>query len=199
MSAGSRVVERVMIMGGSGVGKSHLALRLAAISGLPRYHMDQLSWLPGFVHRPTAELDRLTSEIHATDHWIIEGGHYETSHDRAKRADLLLVLAPCRLVQVMQIVLRSWRYSRKIRPGMAEGCPQRFGPQTLSAVDYALRSNSFHLERAQEVMNASPRLTVRKLGSRREIDRFILGCSRVAGRRGFVIDGQTGAPVQHCA
>ncbi|MFC3838517.1 P-loop NTPase family protein [Paracoccus rhizosphaerae] len=196
---GPRVFERVMIMGGSGVGKSHLALRLAAISGLPRYHIDQLSWLPGFVHRTTDELDRMTSEIHATDHWIIEGGHYETSHDRAKRADLLLVLAPSRLMQVMQIILRSWRYSRMIRPGMAEGCTQRFGPQTLSAVEYALRSNSFHLERAQAVMNASPRLTIRQLSSRGEINRFISGCSPVAGRRGFVIDGHTGVPVPHCA
>lgn len=65
------LVTRVMVLGGSGTGKSWLAMRLAALAGLPAYHMDQLSWMPGFVHRSTGELDALTREIHAQEHWII--------------------------------------------------------------------------------------------------------------------------------
>ncbi|WP_330447878.1 hypothetical protein [Paracoccus marcusii] len=36
--------------------------------------MDQLSWMPGFIHRSTEELDAITREIHAQDQWIIDGG-----------------------------------------------------------------------------------------------------------------------------
>lgn len=190
MTTTSRIFKRVMIMGGSGVGKSHLAMRLSALSGLPRYHMDQLSWQPGFVHRSTEELDRLTTEIHAAEHWIIEGGHYETSLERAQRADLLLVLAPNPMVQVMQIVLRSWRYSGMTRPGMTEGCVQRFGPQTVSAVQYALQSNRFHRDRWQEVVDAASQLEVLRLNSRAGMDRLLADCRHLPGERGFTLSRQ---------
>jgi hypothetical protein len=43
------MATRVMIVGGSGSGKSFLALKLSELAHLPSYHMDQLSWRPGFV------------------------------------------------------------------------------------------------------------------------------------------------------
>ena len=188
MTEACRIFRRVMILGGSGVGKSHLAARLSALSGLPSFHVDQLSWQPGFVHRSTEELNQLTADIHTRDHWIIEGGHYETSVERAQRADLMIVLGSNPIVQVLQIVLRSWQYSGRVRPGMAEGCVQRFGPQTLSAVHYALTSNRFHRDRAQAVMaEAHPGLAVMHLSSRAEVDGLLSRSRRIILARGFAL------------
>lgn len=68
-------VKRVMILGGSGAGKTHLTMKLSTQFRLPRYHVDQLSWQPGFIHRTAEELDVLTQDIHADQHWVLEGGH----------------------------------------------------------------------------------------------------------------------------
>lgn len=178
---------RVMILGGSGAGKSHLALRLAALAGLPSVHMDELSWRPGFVHRSTAELDRMTREIHARDHWIIEGGHYETCLERARRAHLLICLDVPPLVQACRIVLRSLRHHGRVRPCMAEGCPELFGSHTIEALRYARRSHAFHQDRIRDVLQgAAPTLGIRRFRTGFQVNRFLSRCRPAPAGPGFL-------------
>lgn len=182
------LVTRVMVLGGSGTGKSWLAMRLAALAGLPAYHMDQLSWMPGFVHRSTGELDALTREIHAQEHWIIEGGHYETMHERAARAHLLIWVDPSRPVQVARVAWRSLRYHNRTRPGMGEGCRETFGWHTLDAIAYARTSRQFHRDRATEVIAAAgPRLALAHIRSGWQARRFLRRCAPVPRTRGFLL------------
>jgi adenylate kinase family enzyme len=54
-----------MIIGPPGAGKSTLAKRMAAITGLPLYHMDQLHFLPGWVEKPKDEFHGLIATIAA--------------------------------------------------------------------------------------------------------------------------------------
>jgi len=42
-------MERVMIIGCAGAGKSTLARKLGAITGLPVIHLDREHWRPGWV------------------------------------------------------------------------------------------------------------------------------------------------------
>lgn len=182
------LVRRVMILGGSGAGKSWLALRLAARSRLPCHHMDRLSWMPGFVHRSTEELDALTLDIHGQDHWIVEGGHYETAAERAARADLLIWVDPPLALQVARVAWRSLRYHGRIRPGMGEGCREAFGTRTWEAMRYAQLSHGFHRDRASEIIGAAPP-TLRhcRIGSGWQARRLLARCRAVPGARGFVL------------
>lgn len=167
-------VTRVMILGGSGAGKTYLALKLASRFQLPSYHIDQLSWQPGFIHRTAEELDALTQEIHANKNWILEGGHYETCHDRAQRAHLLIWMDPKPVVQTWRVMQRSLRYHGKIRPGMGEGCHEWFGKRTFEAATYAWESREFHRERALEIIaNAPPNLTIMHLRIARHVRGFL--------------------------
>ena len=187
LSSGT-VATRVMIMGGSGSGKSFLALKLAQLSGLPSHHMDQLSWRPGFVHRSTAELDAATRDIHARDHWILEGGHYETGRERAARAHLLIWLDPHPLLQGWRVLHRSLRHHRKVRPCMAEGCPESFGLHTVDVIRYAWQSRPFHQERIREIIaTAPPGLRIQRLGSGRQARRFLSRCARAAHGPGLLV------------
>ncbi len=182
------MMTRVMIVGGSGTGKSWLATRLSALSGVPVYHMDQLSWMPGFIHRSTEELDAITREIHAQDQWIIDGGHYETGVERASRAHLLLWVDPPTAVQVAQVAWRSLRWHGKVRPGMGQGCAETFGRHTFDAMTYAISSRQFHQDRAAEIVeSANAYLKLTRIRSGREARAFLQRCIPVHTGAGFRI------------
>jgi len=48
-------LERVLVVGCAGAGKSTFARRLAARTRLPLIHLDQLYWKPGWVEAGEAE------------------------------------------------------------------------------------------------------------------------------------------------
>lgn len=67
-------MQRIMIIGQPGSGKSALARTLGEKTGLPVFHMDHIHWLPHWIPRPAAEKTRTCHEIEALDRWIFEGG-----------------------------------------------------------------------------------------------------------------------------
>lgn len=182
------VARRVMILGGSASGKSWLAQHLGARGSLPVHHMDALSWKPGFVHRTRSELDRITREIHAQPCWVLEGGHYETGHERAARADALIWLDLKLGTQMWRAAWRTWRYSGQVRPGQGEGCVQWFRRDVRRVVGYVASSQRFHRERAEEIAAAAPpHLAVIRLTSGRQARRFLAACQAAPDGPGLLL------------
>lgn len=193
----ARIATRVMIVGGSGTGKSFLALRLAELAHLPSFHMDQMSWHPGFVHRTTSEMDALTRDIHDRDHWIVEGGHYETGHERAHRAHLLIWLDLHPALQSWRVFLRSVRHHGMVRPCMAQGCPERFGRHTIDVVRYVWKSHHFHRQQIQGIIaKAPPGLKIHRLRTAWQVRRFLSQCVKAADALGFLVPEDLDASVR---
>lgn len=118
-------MQRIMIVGQPGSGKSSLARSLGEVSGLPVIHIDQIQWLPGWIEQDKAEKTRLCLEAAAGERWIFEGGHSDTWPNRLARADLLIWLD-------RPVGLRLWRALRRTstqlgrtRVDMADNCPER--------------------------------------------------------------------------
>ncbi len=119
-------MKRVMIVGAPGSGKSTVAVRLGAMTGLPVFHMDRIHYLPGWVERGRAEKIAMANAIEASDAWIFEGGLSSTYDNRAARSDLIVWLD-------LPLLLRLWRVTRRVittygqtRPDLTENCPERF-------------------------------------------------------------------------
>ncbi len=51
--------NRVIIVGNSGSGKSTLAREMGERFGLPVVHLDKLFWLPNWIERSAADIDKL--------------------------------------------------------------------------------------------------------------------------------------------
>lgn len=119
-------MQRVLIIGPCGAGKSTLAAALGAKLGLPIFHMDQLNWKPGWVESSKDEICEKLAAITAADNWLIDGTYGGTLGERLERADTVVYLDyPIRLC-VMRLLRRIWRYHGTTRPDMTEGCPERF-------------------------------------------------------------------------
>ena len=80
-------MERILVIGSPGAGKSTFSRRLREETGLPLYYLDML-W-----HRPdrtTVEMevfDRELGKILEKDRWIIDGNYIRTLEMRLKACD----------------------------------------------------------------------------------------------------------------
>lgn len=123
-------MQRVLVIGPCGAGKSTLAGALGPRLKLPVFHMDELNWKPGWIE---SSKDEITSNLHdiiATNRWLIDGTYGETL---GPRLDFPISLCVRRLLK------RIWTYRGRSRPDMTEGCAERFDVAFLL---YLIRWNS---------------------------------------------------------
>ncbi len=119
-------LNRVLVIGPCGAGKSTLARQVAQRLDLPLFHLDQIHWGPGWVEGDDEELRSRVREIVATDRWLIDGNYGGTMDERLPRATAVIQLAfPIRLC-LWRVIKRIVTHRGRSRPDMTEGCPERF-------------------------------------------------------------------------
>jgi adenylate kinase family enzyme len=118
-------LDRILVIGSPGAGKSTLAHQIAARTGLPLYHLDQMHWLPGWVERDRDEGREELVEVLAQKSWIIDGNYGSTMPLRIQRADTVVWLDYPTYLCLWRALKRWWQYRGKARPDMTEGCPER--------------------------------------------------------------------------
>lgn len=142
-------MERALIIGPCGAGKSTLARTLGDRLGLPFFHMDQLNWRSGWVESSKDEIRARLSEIVATDRWLIDGTYGGTLAERLVRADTVVYLDYPISLCVARLLRRIWTYRGRSRPDMPEGCPERLD---LAFLWYLIRWNSGPRVRTERVL-----------------------------------------------
>ena len=85
-------MERIVIIGCGGAGKSTLARQLGEKLDLPVVHLDGIFWLPGWVEMDRDEFDRRVREEMAKEIWIIDGNYNRTMPERIARCDTVIYL-----------------------------------------------------------------------------------------------------------
>lgn len=132
-------MQRVLVIGPCGAGKSTLATILAGRLKLPLFHMDQLNWKPGWVESSKDEITAKLRAIVATDRWLVDGTYGGTLAPRLDRADTVVYLDFPIILCVRRLLKRIWTYRGRSRPDMTEGCPERFD---IAFLFYLIRWNS---------------------------------------------------------
>lgn len=112
-------MQRILIIGPCGSGKSTLSRKVGDRLDLPVYHMDQLGWLPGWVETEKDELHDKIKAVVATDRWVIEGNYGSTLDLRLPRADSVIYLDFPIRVCIWRLLRRtaSYRGRMSIGPG----------------------------------------------------------------------------------
>ena len=124
-------MQRVLVIGISGAGKSTFSRALANTTGLPLIHLDKEFWQPGCVQTPRPEWRAKVGELAARERWIMDG-NYDSSLDlRLPRADTVLWFDYPMLRCLRRAMWRAVTTYGRVRPDMAEGCPERIDLEFL--------------------------------------------------------------------
>ena len=164
-------MERVMIIGCGGAGKSTLARRLGEKTGLPVVHLDQIWWEPGhWQHMSREEFDiRLQAEMEKP-RWILDGNFNRTMEVRLEQCDTVIFLDLPRLVCLtswLGRVIKNWGTAR---PDMAPGCCEWFDPEMAK---WIWNFNKQNRKRYLELLSRAEGKRVYILHSRWEVARFL--------------------------
>lgn len=127
-------MERIVIIGCGGAGKSTLARQLGEKLDLPVVHLDSIFWLPGWVEMEKEEFDRRLQEELAKDRWIIDGNFNRTMPQRIARCDTVIYLDFSRWACLMGVLKRIITTYGTVRPDMGAGCPERIDLEFLKWV-----------------------------------------------------------------
>lgn len=119
------------MIGSPGAGKSTLARKLSARTGLPIHHLDQIFWRSGWIERDKAEWGAALETVLAQPRWIIDGNYGSTLPQRLERADTVVWLDFPTALCLVRLAGRWWQHRGHTRPDMTEGCPERLDPAFL--------------------------------------------------------------------
>lgn len=119
-------MNRVLIVGCSGAGKTSLALKLGALVGLPIVHLDREFWQPGWAEPSMAVWRHNVEELAAQPRWIMDGEYRNSLDLRMPRADTIIFLDMPRWLSLTRVARRTVRTFGKTRRDMAPGCQERF-------------------------------------------------------------------------
>ena len=116
-------MQRIMIFGRSGSGKSTFAHRLHVAIGLPLHHLDRHFFVENWVERDYQEFLNIQRSIIDQDEWIIDGNSIRSLEMRYQRAELCLYFNYPRLICYYRVFKRRFEKKREIAD-RAPGCSE---------------------------------------------------------------------------
>lgn len=124
-------MNRIAIIGCSGGGKSSLARRLAAKTGLPVVHLDVLFWRPGWTESDDDSFRaRLTQSLEG-GRWICDGNFSRVGDLHFAGAELIVWVDQARGLCLRRALWRAIRERGGTRADMAPGCEEKIDFQFL--------------------------------------------------------------------
>jgi adenylate kinase family enzyme len=118
-------MQRVLVIGISGAGKSTFARKLAARTGLPLIHLDTEFWKPGWKVTERAEWRAKVAKLAERNVWIMDGNYGASLDLRLPRADAVAWFDYPRRVAIPRVMWRIATTYGRVREDLAPGCPEK--------------------------------------------------------------------------
>ena len=155
-------MHRIAVIGISGSGKTSMARRLQAVTGLPLHHMDQLFWRGAWAAVPEHEYLVTHADLVATDAWIIEGYLDPAMANRAHAADLVVYLDIAPIRCVLNVLARWLKHRRVARDELPAAALERLSLTFLQFVASGAEAPAI-----ETALGMAPDAKVLRLKSRR--------------------------------
>ncbi|KQY50325.1 isopentenyl transferase family protein [Lysobacter sp. Root494] len=143
-------MQRVLVIGAGGAGKSTFAARLGQRTGLPVIHLDREYWQPGWVEPPPEAWKATVARLVAGERWILDGNFGGSLEQRLMACDTVVFMDMPRLQCVWRVLKRRLRHRGSARPDMKPGCNEKLSLDFLRWIwTYPVRRRPAVLGRLQ--------------------------------------------------
>lgn len=163
-------MERILIIGSNGAGKSTFSFRLAEKTGLPLIHIDQLYWRGSWDVTPEDEFDRQVQAEAQKPRWIIEGNNLRSLAQRLTCADTVFWFEFPPPLCVLNILRREWTYRGRVRPDMPDQCVSHWDVNFLKSVWAFNRKNH---RRITSMLQKAANIHVIRFTNYRQVEQYL--------------------------
>ena len=119
-------MQRILVIGSPGAGKSTLARRLSERFDLPLIHLDREYFGPGWTTPPRAEWRERVRALAARPAWVMDGNYASTFDIRVPRATVIVWLDLPRWRCALSVLWRVAKNYGRARPDLGPDCPEKF-------------------------------------------------------------------------
>ena len=163
-------MERILIIGCGGAGKSTLARQLGKKLNLPVVHLDSIFWLPGWVEMERDAFDARVLQELEKPQWIMDGNYNRTLPRRVAHCDTIIYLDFSRFACLYGIFKRLLTNIGKTRPDMGAGCKEKVD---WAFVKWVWNFNKNKRQRYYKMLNEATHTETIVLKNRRMVKRFL--------------------------
>lgn len=165
-------MNRVLLIGNTGAGKTTFARKLAAKQNLPLIHLDQLYWRGDWEHLSREEFDAALQIELEKPRWIMDGNFDRTIPHRLQYCDAVIFLDYSTITCLAGITRRIFSNLGKVRPDMGGNCVEHFDFQKLALYRSTLRFRQKR-DRYYELLNKQTGIKVIIFRNRRQANAFL--------------------------
>jgi adenylate kinase family enzyme len=125
-------MNRILVIGPGGAGKSTFARQLGELLALPVIHLDAHHWKPGWTAPDKAEWNARVAELVQGEAWVMDGNFSGSLAARLAACDTVLFLDLPRALCLRRVLKRRLLHRWRGRPDMAPGCPEQLDREFLA-------------------------------------------------------------------
>ncbi|SHH89766.1 AAA family ATPase [Clostridium intestinale] len=162
-------MERIIIIGGNGCGKTTFAKELSDKLNLPLIHLDVLYWRDNWETASTDEFDELLVQEITKPKWIIDGNIGRTIPFRLKYCDTVIYMDFSRLKCVYGVIKRVIKCYGKSRTDMGGYCPEKFNMKKFEFLKSVWNFNKNNRKRYYDMLQSANDVKIIILKSRRQV------------------------------
>jgi adenylate kinase family enzyme len=121
-------MNRILVIGSGGSGKSTFSIKLAHKMNLPLVHLDEKYWKPNREKPTDSEWQEKVESLLVEEKWIIDGSYLNTLALRLTKADTIILLDIHNYICIFNIIKRRLKYSKftkRTRPGLPNYLSER--------------------------------------------------------------------------
>lgn len=115
-------MDRIVIIGSPGAGKSTLARKLGRKLQIQVVNLDRIFWNPDWKEKPRNTRIGILKERVSKRQWIIEGTYLNSSEPRLEAADTIIFLDIPFYVCLQRIIKHHFNCQGNYRHDLKEGC-----------------------------------------------------------------------------
>jgi adenylate kinase family enzyme len=164
-------MQKILVIGSCGSGKSTFSRRLGELIGLPVIHLDRHFWRPGWVEPPKDVWRTQVEDLLKGDRWIIDGNYGGTMELRLAQCDTAIFLDFPRHICTWRVIKRVFQNYGRSRPDIGPGCHEKIDVSFIKWTwNYPTRSRPRVVKRLDDV---SDRVKITTLTSDRDVENYL--------------------------